>query len=405
MARQLNARIITKHDTEESWSKVEGFTPKLGEIIVYDADNLAINGKASIPRIKIGDGERKINDLPFITEPYVLKEDNKGLSEHNYTTEDWTKVKNIPDNPVYTDTKYEAGLNLGLFNNKFYNKGVVDILKGEENGTIKVGIRKGPEEENIEYLPVEIGGIKTAAFYDAEDFASSEQGARADKAILSVTTGIRRGCVRVEKYIKGEDRMDLEDIDVSGLGELAFLDSLTEVENLDNKVKALENSLRAHMEDYENPHQITEEQIIKTENTPTPNDYAEYRESSCDQYGYVLVENGDDTLSIATERLQPFAGVVSDTWGFCIGKTEKAKTPIAVAGRVLAHTYRNRNEYKPGDCVCTAPNGTIDIMTREEITKYPDRIVGTVSCVPEYLEWSADGRPSIKIDNRIWIKI
>ena len=29
----------------------------------------------------------------------------------------------------------------------------------------------------------------------------------------------------------------------------------------------------------------------------------------------------------------------------------------------------------------------IEIMTREEIQKYPDRIVGTVSCVPEYEEW------------------
>jgi hypothetical protein len=140
------------------------------------------------------------------------------------------------------------------------------------------------------------------------------------------------------------------------------------------------------------------------------NDYAECRESLDNEPGYVLIENGDDTLSKSTERLQAFAGICSDTFGFNQGETERAKTPIAVAGRVLAHTYQDRNNYKPGDCVCTAPGGTVDIMTREEIIQYPDRIVGTVSCVPNYEEWGGNGdcsniRDPIKVNNRIWIKV
>ena len=135
------------------------------------------------------------------------------------------------------------------------------------------------------------------------------------------------------------------------------------------------------------------------------NDYAEYRESDCKEFGRVLAEKGDDALTKTTKRLQAFAGVSSDTWGFCQGETEKAKTPIAVAGRVLVYTYRNRNEYKPGDCVCAAPNGTVDIMTREEIIKYPDRIVGTVSCVPEYETWGSGDRDPVNVNRRIWIKV
>ena len=135
------------------------------------------------------------------------------------------------------------------------------------------------------------------------------------------------------------------------------------------------------------------------------NDYAEYRESDCQEFGRVLIENGDDSLSVSTKRLQPFAGVSSDTWGFCQGETEKAKTPIAVAGRVLAYPYQNRNNYKPGDCVCAAPNGTVDIMTRQEVIQYPDRIVGTVSCIPNYEEWGQGDRPAVKVDGRIWIKV
>lgn len=135
------------------------------------------------------------------------------------------------------------------------------------------------------------------------------------------------------------------------------------------------------------------------------NDYAEYRESDCEEFGRVLTENGDDTLSITTDRLQPFAGISSDTWGFCQGETEKAKTPIAVAGRVLAYPYQNRDNYKPGDCVCSAPNGTVDIMTREEIMMYPDRIIGTVSCVPSYDTWGSGDRDPVQVNGRIWIKV
>lgn len=138
------------------------------------------------------------------------------------------------------------------------------------------------------------------------------------------------------------------------------------------------------------------------------NDYAECRQSDCSEPGRVVFEKGDDTLTKTEKRLQHFAGVISDTWGFSQGETDKAKTNIAVAGRVLVYTYQNRNNYKPGDCVCAAPNGTIDIMTREEVIKFPDRIVGTVSCVPDYEEWgggkNADRDP-VKINDRIWIKV
>lgn len=138
------------------------------------------------------------------------------------------------------------------------------------------------------------------------------------------------------------------------------------------------------------------------------NDYAECRQSDCSEPGRVVFEKGDDTLTKTKKRLQHFAGVISDTWGFSQGETDKAKTNIAVAGRVLVYTYQNRNNYKPGDCVCAAPDGTIDIMTREEIIKFPDRIVGIVSCVPDYEEWgggkNADRDPA-KINGRIWIKV
>lgn len=133
------------------------------------------------------------------------------------------------------------------------------------------------------------------------------------------------------------------------------------------------------------------------------NDYAEYRETKDNiEAGRVVVENGDDTLSISTERLMPGANVVSDTFGFAIGETETSKTPIAVSGRVLVYTNEDRESYKAGDPVCSGPNGTVSKMTREEVMMYPERIIGTVSAIPSYEEW---GTGKVKVNNRIWISI
>ena len=132
------------------------------------------------------------------------------------------------------------------------------------------------------------------------------------------------------------------------------------------------------------------------------NDYAEYRESKEYKPGLCLIEKGDGELIPSTQRLQPGANIISDTFGFAIGKTENCKTPLAVSGRVLAYPYENIEEYNPGDAVCSGPNGTISKMSREEIREYPERIVGTVSEIPKYETW---GENNIKVNGRIWIKV
>ena len=134
------------------------------------------------------------------------------------------------------------------------------------------------------------------------------------------------------------------------------------------------------------------------------NDYAEYRESNITQPGRCIVENGDDTLSLSTERLQRGAEIVSDTFGFAIGETDTCKTPIAASGRVLAYGYEDREQFKShiGYPVCSGPNGTVSIMTNEEEQLYPSRIIGYISAVPDYEIW---GTGNVKVDGRIWIRI
>lgn len=133
------------------------------------------------------------------------------------------------------------------------------------------------------------------------------------------------------------------------------------------------------------------------------NDYAEYRQTHHKvRPGQCVYEKGDGSLAISYERMMPGANIVSDTFGFAIGETNKCKTPLAVSGRVLAYPYELKETYNPGDAVCSGPNGTISKMTRAEIRDYPERIVGTVSEIPTYEIW---GSGNVKVNGRIWIKV
>ena len=61
--KEINGRLILKHDTEDNWNKATSFIPKQGEIIIYDIDN-----KYSYERMKIGNGTTNIVELPFTYE-------------------------------------------------------------------------------------------------------------------------------------------------------------------------------------------------------------------------------------------------------------------------------------------------------------------------------------------------
>lgn len=134
------------------------------------------------------------------------------------------------------------------------------------------------------------------------------------------------------------------------------------------------------------------------------NDYAEFREGDTIEPGKCVIEVGNDTLITSTERMMPGANITSDTFGFAIGETEQAKTPIAVSGRVLAYPYESREEFKKniGRPVCSGPNGTVSIMTDEEYRDKGYCAIGTISAVPDYEEW---GTGKVKVNGRVWIKV
>lgn len=79
-----------------------------------------------------------------------------------------------------------------------------EITTGGTNGTIKVG-----EEE------VAVAGLKSAAYTDASDYATAEQGAKADTAVQEVTEGTANGTILV----------DGTSVAVHGLGAAAYTDT------------------------------------------------------------------------------------------------------------------------------------------------------------------------------------
>lgn len=133
------------------------------------------------------------------------------------------------------------------------------------------------------------------------------------------------------------------------------------------------------------------------------NDYAEFRtQKETIEPGYCVASTNNGQVYKTTEKFQACDGIVSDTFGFAIGETDKCQTPLAVAGRVLAYFHGNREDYHSGDTVCAGLEGKVMKMTREEIKEYPDRIVGIVSEIPEYETW---GSGNVEVNNRIWIKV
>ena len=131
--KTLKTRVITKHEPEANWELATGFKPLLGEIIIYDRDN-----EHPEPRIKIGDGETYVNDLPFW---------NQG-SDYEYTDEngELIKIKSIAGQRAFQITATDAidqtftlnqvkGLEVGdtysiMVSKDIYNAGTITTISG-----------------------------------------------------------------------------------------------------------------------------------------------------------------------------------------------------------------------------------------------------------------------------------
>lgn len=84
--KNLNVRIIHKHDIEANWLKATNFAPKQGELIVYDKDS-----NYAYERFKIGDGVTNVSALPFCGEAANIETPSSGTTYKGK----WVKFANI----------------------------------------------------------------------------------------------------------------------------------------------------------------------------------------------------------------------------------------------------------------------------------------------------------------------
>ena len=96
--KKLNTRIINKHATAAVWNDTN-FKPLQGEVVIYDPGYDSKDGKTyTRERMKIGDGSKTIQELPFVNEVNVeVTKETKSV-----------KVVTSVGTPVYTSSNYVA---------------------------------------------------------------------------------------------------------------------------------------------------------------------------------------------------------------------------------------------------------------------------------------------------------
>lgn len=101
---KIKSRIQLKYDTLENWNKATNFIPYEGEICVY----------SDIPSLKVGDGETKINDLPFMGDELITENEIRSLFK--------TLIKFYIEGQEFT---CEEGMTWDNFISSKYNDGLV----------------------------------------------------------------------------------------------------------------------------------------------------------------------------------------------------------------------------------------------------------------------------------------
>lgn len=140
MSKEVFGSIAHRNDTAENWARAINFSPKKGEIIIYNPDPIGtdyteeviiegvtytVNSSTHV-RFKIGDGITNVNALPFVSTPA-----NEGVSAPTITVD--SKLSGTSTNPVQNKV-VKAALDDKANANDVYNKETLDNkLSGKEN--------------------------------------------------------------------------------------------------------------------------------------------------------------------------------------------------------------------------------------------------------------------------------
>lgn len=200
--KNINSRIVHKHDTEENWLKAVNFYPKQGEIIIYDVD-----ATHNYERMKIGDGTTVVSDLPF-----------SGLYQSNWSQND----DSAPDY-IQNRTHWEEKNYVEIVSGSVTLDGGTAILS-EEAIKLITGKTYSVTVNGIEYNCVAIDG--TASGGTADDFLLG------NTSIVGVGTNTGEPFVVMFVHNMGV-RMVVSD--GSTTATISVVDKQSDIHKLDNK--------------------------------------------------------------------------------------------------------------------------------------------------------------------------
>ena len=405
MSKNINVRIALKRDTSANWTN---YNPVLlnGELILVDTAEGQL-------RAKIGDGIKTYTQLPFTDEALraLITDVDNNNSAVVVTKNGESRLLDTFNIVKLTQEEYEE-----LKANNTLDPDTLYLTEGDGAGegtqVVLSDLIAGTEPENLSVLNI----IRlTQEEYDALVTSDSLD----PKAIYMTEAANGGNTDELKTYIDNADTTTLNSAKTySDNADATTLNSAKTYSN--NNFLKLSGGTVTGVTTFSNTTASTSTTTgaVKISGGlgvagniyankvygAVWNDYAECRESNeFIDAGYVVKENGDDTLSLADGRLIYGCSIVSDTFGFMIGETDKAHTPIAVSGRVLAYPYENREVFRHniGCFVCSGPNGTVSLMNKEEVWNHPEAIIGQVSAVPDYEYWGNN----VKVNGRVWIKV
>ena len=222
---------------------------------------------------------------------YVLKETGKGLSTNDYTTAEKTKLAGLSNYTLQTATSSTLG-GVKIGSTLTINNSVLDYNLPVATSSTLGGIKAG---DNITiasdgtlsiggYLPLSGGtltgkltvdGVATGLEVQSAITGNTITGIKATRTDLNKGVSIGINDTKEGIYSSDQSKWIIYSADGKAYTDMALYGAVW-------------------------------------------NDYAEFRNCSNGEAGHCVVENGDDTMSLSTKRLQ-YGGIISDTFGFVIG--------------------------------------------------------------------------------------
>lgn len=176
--KALRARMIQKHEYEADWNNAVNFIPLESEIIIYDAEadqngNLLEGAKLpdgrttpyTYARIKIGDGNTKVKDLPFIDENKPGEITNDGGEIFNLYEDTTTSLgtiagieigsqtlpKNVAGEYAHAEGVSTAAIGKGSHTEGVGTKADAEAAHAEGAGTLVLGAGSHAEGRGINF--------------------------------------------------------------------------------------------------------------------------------------------------------------------------------------------------------------------------------------------------------------